>query len=79
MELQLLDRSQPGGLVALRVERQPVARADARVALRPELRPGPEQREVDVEEDRLQHADEDTSGPDGLNGRRRAGAGPRFP
>ena len=79
MELQLRDRSQPGGLVALRVERQPVARADARVAPRPEFRPGPEQREVDVEEDCLQHVDEDTCRAYGLNGRRRAGAAPRFP
>ena len=79
VELQLRDRSQPGRLVPLRVERQPVTRADARVALRPELGPGPEQREVDVEEDCLQHVDEDTRSTCGLSGPRRRGGAPRSP
>ena len=43
-------------LVARRVEVEPVRRADAPVRLRPELGPGPREREVDVEENRAQHA-----------------------
>ena len=46
-----------------------MASPDARVALRPELRPGPEQREVDVEEHCPQHEAEDTRSACGLTGR----------
>ena len=44
-----------GRRVARRVELEPEARAQPLVALGPELRPGPGDREVDVEEDGAQH------------------------
>ena len=44
-----------GRLVAARLEPEPVALAGADVALRPELRPRPREREVDVEEDCAEH------------------------
>ena len=57
--LERLDRSDARVRVAVRVEREPVPLPDAPVPLRPQLRPGPKQREVDVEQDGLQHATED--------------------
>ena len=51
---QILERGEPGGLVASRVEVEPVGGADPPVRLRPELRPGPREREIDVEEHRAQ-------------------------
>src|SRR5262249_42789582 len=45
-----------GRLVASRLQMEPVALAGADVPRRPELGPGPREREVDVEEDRAQHA-----------------------
>ena len=59
--LEVVERREPRVLVARGVERRARARADPLVALRPELGPGPEEREVDVEEDCLQHGAEDTS------------------
>ena len=44
-----------GRLVAARLQPEPVALAGADVALRPELRSRPREREVDVEEDRAEH------------------------
>src|SRR5438552_3606487 len=53
---RLLDRRETGRLVPAGVEHQPVPRPDPPVALGPELRPGPEEREVDVEQDGPEHA-----------------------
>ena len=50
MVLEVLDRGRPCRLVAVGVERQPVARTGGAVALGPEQRPRLGQREVDVEE-----------------------------
>ena len=58
--LEVRDRGPPRILVAPGLEAQAVASADPAVPLRPELRPRPEQREVDVEENRLEHGSEDT-------------------
>lgn len=55
VELEVRDRREPGVLVSPGVQRQPVPRPDPHVALRPELGPGPKQREVDVEEHCSQH------------------------
>ena len=59
VRLQRRDRRHPSLLVQRRLEHQPVPLANAPVPLRPELGPGPKQREVDVEQDSLQHAIED--------------------
>ena len=56
LRLQLLDRGRARSLVAARLQVEPVPLPDAAVSLGAELRAGPEEREVDVEEDRLQHA-----------------------
>src|SRR5581483_10745654 len=56
----LLDRSQPRVLVARRVELEAVALPEVPVPLRPELEPGAEEREVDVEQDRAQQPRQDT-------------------
>ncbi len=53
--LEVLERREPRLVVARAVEGEPVARSGALVPRRAELRPGPEEREVDVEEDRAQH------------------------
>ena len=58
--LEVRDRGPSRIVVALGLEAQAVASADPAVALRPELRPGPEQREVDVEQNGLEHGSEDT-------------------
>ena len=52
---QRLDRVDPSLRVALGVELEAVPLADAPVPLRPELRPGAKEREVDVEQDSPQH------------------------
>ena len=53
MVLEVLDRRRPRRLVAVGDEGQPVARPGGAVALRPEQRARLGQREVDVEEDRV--------------------------
>ena len=53
--LQLLDGSGACFLVTRRVEREPVTLADAPIPLRPELRPWPKEREIDVEENCAEH------------------------
>ena len=53
--LERVERRRPRLLVQLRVEPEPVPLADLAVALRPELWPGPGEREVDVEDDGFQH------------------------
>ena len=60
---ELLDRGRAGVGVAAGIEREPVPFPHAPVPLGPELRPGPEQREVDVEENRAQHVVEDRANP----------------
>jgi hypothetical protein len=62
MALQRVERIEPGLLVALRVEHEPVPLADLAIALRAELGAGPGEREVDVEEDGLEHSAEDSLG-----------------
>ena len=51
MPLQVDERGVPRVLVPRGVEREPVPLAGADVALRPELGAGPDEREVDVEQD----------------------------
>jgi hypothetical protein len=53
--LEGLDRPSARVGIAIRVELQPVALADASVPVGPELRPWPEEGEVDIEKDGLQH------------------------
>ena len=60
--LERLDRSQPRVRVEAGLEREPVPLPHAPVPLRPQLRPGPKQGEVDVEQDGLQHSTEDSPG-----------------
>ena len=60
VSLEVLDRGPSRIVVPLGLEAQAMAGADPAVALRPELRPGPEQREVDVEQNGLEHGSEDT-------------------
>ena len=59
--LQRLDRAGASVRVPIGVEREPVPLPDAPVPLGPELRPGPKEREVDVEQDGLEHRIEDRS------------------
>ena len=53
--LEALEGPEPRLLVARGVERDPVPRPGPPVPLRPELGPGPEEREVDVEQDGAKH------------------------
>src|SRR5262249_16292562 len=53
--LDLGERRRPRGLVARRVEVEPVPPAELAVAVRAEVRPRTGDREVDVEDDRAQH------------------------
>ena len=55
MVLQILERRDARRVVELRVQHEPVPAADPLVPVRSELRPGAEEREVDVEEDGLEH------------------------
>ena len=55
MTFEVEDRGLARIVVAARVERDPVARSNARVAIRGELGPGTAEGEVDVEEDGAQH------------------------
>ena len=52
---QVGERRDPRGLVALRVEAEPVRVPHPPVRLGPELRPGPGEGEIDVEQDGSQH------------------------
>ena len=52
---EILEGGEPRRLVPAGVEREPVHRPDVAVGLRPELGPGPREREVDVEENGPQH------------------------
>jgi hypothetical protein len=63
--LEGLDRPGARCRVEVGVEPQTVALADAAVPLGPQLRPRPKEREVDIEENGLQHRAEDrsTAGP----------------
>ena len=61
--LQVVDREKPRLLVSRRVEGESVPRSHTLVARRPELRARPEEREVDIEEDRLEHGVENTGEP----------------
>ena len=60
MALEAGEGSEARVLVAVGIERQPVPLTRAAVTLGPELRPGPEEREVDVEQNRAQHPDDDS-------------------
>jgi hypothetical protein len=63
MPLQVDERRPPRVGIAGRVERQAVPRAEALVALRTEIRAGPRQGEVDVENDRADgHTGDDSLG-----------------
>ena len=62
MALQRVERVEPGLLVACRVEHEPVPLADLAVSLGAELGAGPGKREVDVEDDCLEHSAEDSLG-----------------
>ena len=61
MAVEVDERCVAGRLIAGRIESQAVALAGADVAVRPELRPGPREREVHVEEDGLQLSHSTTS------------------
>ena len=53
--LEVLERAEPGVVVGRRVERETVPRPHPPIAVRAELRARPREREVDVEEHRLEH------------------------
>ena len=53
--LERLDRVSACVRVQSRIEREAVTLADPAVPLRPELRPGSKQREIDVEQHRREH------------------------
>ena len=53
--LEVGDSGEPRRLVQGGIEREAVAQPGARIAVRPELGPGTEQGEVDIEEDCAQH------------------------
>ena len=60
--LQRLDGRSPSLVVQAGLEREPVPLPHPPVPLGPKLGPGPKQREIDVEQDSLQHAIEDNRG-----------------
>ena len=62
MPLHLRERRRARLVVPRRVELEPVAAPELPVPVRPEVRPRPCEGEVDVEDDRAQHAHEDRSG-----------------
>ncbi len=70
---QPLDRRDPRVRVAVGVERQPMPLAEAAVPLRAELRPRPEEREIDVEQHGSEHADSRIDGVPRGNGRGEVG------
>ena len=55
LALQLGDRRRPSGVVALGCEHEPVPLPHAAVSLRPELRPGSKEGEVDIEQHCAKH------------------------